>query len=111
MSWKKGRQNEFEYYKYKLWSFKLLSMGFDAYVLKYPNKGKLPEHRDLVNNANHWRLNINLKGESDFWLENDKLDKMNLVKKRFIFFRPDIKNHFLIVRSPTYKLSFGFVKF
>lgn len=103
--WYKGRQEGIEYYKFPLWHFRIWKWGFDAYILHYRQAGTLPWHKDVVEKANHHRLNIKLWGTSAFFYGR------RVVHKRFIYFRPDKYIHSLWVKSPTIKLSFGFVKF
>lgn len=103
--WIEGRQKDCKYWKFPLWFFRIGRWGFDAYILKYANDTLLPLHRDPVQ-GKHWRLNIKLKGESVFFVENK-----GTTSKRMIFFRPDLYSHSLTVYKRTTKLSFGFVKF
>ena len=115
--WKSGRQAGCLYKKRIIYSFKLLNWGFDAYLLKYKKGTKLPFHKDKVDNGEHWRLNVRLKGEDVFYLENDK-GKRNFGNFSFDcsmssihLFRSDILLHGLYAKSDTTKISFGFVKF
>lgn len=109
--WQKGRQNGCEYLKFPLWYFKIGKFGFDAYILKYNANTILPEHKDPVENGQHWRLNIGY-GESNFVCENYKhVFFKRFGKLTFILFRPDIYKHSLYVFENTIKLSFGCVIF
>lgn len=106
IKWKKGRLDNVKYYKSKLWEFKFLGMGFDAYVLKYPVGTFLIPHKDEVKNGNHYRLNLSLKGKSIFDSES------YIFKSKILnIFRPDLNIHSLFALTKTYKLSLGYVKF
>lgn len=106
--WVKGRQEDCEYKKFKLWSFKIWKWGFDAYILKYKSNTILNWHTGPVKDGKHWRLNIKLKGISLFMLYKG-VYKSYL--NRIVIFRPDLYEHSLMVTTNTTKLSFGFVKF
>ena len=103
--WQKGRQEKIKYYKFPLWSFRIFKFGFDAYILSYREAGTLPPHKDPVEKGKHYRLNIKFWGDSVFICGG------KVIHKRIIWFRPDLHIHSLWVKSPTVKLSFGFVKF
>jgi hypothetical protein len=113
--WLPGRIKELEYYKLPIYKFKLFNFGFDCYVLKYPKSNwisiSLPKHFDKVENGKHWRLNIQIFGDSTFYVIDNNTKKY--IRKRFILFRPDIQEHGLDIynRKDCIKLSFGFVKF
>jgi hypothetical protein len=103
--WVKGRQASCAYYKLPLAYFRIrkLKIGFDMYILNY-DPGVLPNHKDPVDNGNHYRLNIKLCGKALFWAEKV------IFQNRFItLFRPDLYTHTLIITSKTKKLSIGFV--
>ncbi len=104
--WIQGRQASCLYQKMCLWSFKIGSYGFDAYVLKYEPNTELPWHDDKVSGI-HYRLNIKLFGRAYFLIKG-------ICRKRWhdkiILFRPDLHKHSLIVITKTMKLSFGFAK-
>lgn len=104
--WQKGRQESAQYYKFPLWYFKILKLGFDAYILKFPAKTIIKSHTDIVPNGKHYRLNILLKGSNLFMKE-----KQLFYKKRFVFFRPDIEVHKMQTKKGCIILSFGFVKY
>ena len=42
----------------------------DCYLIQYPEGFELPEHRDETPHGRHFRLNIFLKGEGDFYAED-----------------------------------------
>lgn len=116
--WVKGRQEQTEYYKFTLWFFKIWKFGFDAYLLKYKAFTNLPIHTDPVKNGKHWRLNINLKGNSLFYIESKTAcyfkkegTYYKILDQKINLFRADLKKHYLKVFSNTTKLSLGFVKF
>jgi len=107
--WQSGRQQNTDYQKFLLWYFKIWKWGFDGYILKYKPNTQLNWHKDPIENGNHYRLNIKLKGKSWFYIK--KKDLLFCVGKKIIFFRPDLYEHSLIIDSPCTKLSLGFVKF
>mgnify|MGYP003718593583 CR=1 FL=1 len=77
----------------------------DCYLIQYPEGFELPEHRDETPHGRHFRLNIFLKGEGDFYAEDVIAQGRN-----WALFRPDIATHG--VRDITSKrtvLSFGCV--
>lgn len=113
--WTKGRAEDTEYWKFTLWYFKIWKWGFDAYILKYAPNTMLRPHFDEVD-GRHWRLNISLWGRSYFSIlkgrNSQSYGSYKTIQKRFIFFRPDIQKHTLLVSGKgCTKLSFGFVKF
>lgn len=103
LNWIKGRQPDVNYYKLPLYSFKLGKLGMDAYILKYIAPTYLPEHTDPVESANHWRINIKLKGYSVFYCQGRQPSDYFIE-----FFRPDLLKHSLRVYTNTLKLSLGF---
>lgn len=105
--WVVGRQTRSTYYKMCLYSFKLFGFGFDGYLLWYPEGTILPQHRDPVDNGEHYRLNITLNGESTFYCA----DGRGINNDRINYFRPDIYLHSLYAYKNTLKLSLGLVKF
>ncbi len=103
--WFEGRQESCVYFKFPLWCFKILNLGFDSYILKY-EPGILPAHKDEIKEAEHYRMNITLKGNNTFICEK------TIFKNNFVsIFRPDLYLHCLIIATKTYKLSFGLVIF
>lgn len=105
--WTEGRQNKTEYKKFCLWYFRIGKFGFDGYILRYKANTELPWHKDPIK-GEHYRLNIKLFGRAYFFIKGIPRKKIH---DNFIFFRPDIHSHQLIIISPTMKLSFGFAKF
>lgn len=110
--WVRGRQQNCEYWKFCLWSFKIFKWGFDAYILDYSPYTLLDWHRDPVENGEHYRLNIELTGKSRFLWRKPKTTFAIVEERRFIFFRPDIYEHKVYIeKGGCKKLSLGFVKF
>jgi hypothetical protein len=108
--WEKGRQEETEYNKFCLWSFRIWKWGFDAYILKYAPNTRLKWHVDPVKNSRHWRTNLTLKGFASFFIKIDGRTYGGWSNAGW--FRPDIQEHMLVTYSESCtKLSFGFVKF
>lgn len=104
-TWHKGRQVSCEYYKMPILLFKLWKIGFDCYILKYKPDSLLPSHKDPIN-GRHYRLNIKLRGQSDFICEK------TIFHNSFMsFFRPDLYLHSLKTKTKTLKISFGFAIF
>jgi hypothetical protein len=107
--WQDGRQHGCEYKKFPLWYFKVWKFGFDCYILKYKGDQTLPEHKDLIENGKHWRLNIGY-GVANFVCE--KLIFSERIGKLTIYlFRPDLYKHSLHIFKKTTKLSLGFAKY
>ncbi len=106
--WVKGRQDGAEYKKFCSWFGKIGKIGFDAYILRYKSGSFLPWHKDPIENAKHYRINIKLFGRSYFLINGIKRRKFH---DKFILFRPDLYLHSLTIVTPTMKLSFGFAKF
>lgn len=107
MKWQKGRQDTVEYFKFKLFSFKVGRFGFDGYLLKYPALTHLLPHLDEVQDGKHYRMNITLRGNNMFICQGKHFH----IKEFIHIFRPDIQRHGLLVATETYKLSLGFAKF
>lgn len=107
--WHKGRQEDCEYWKFPLLYFKLWRFAMDAYILKYKRDTVLPVHKDPIENAKHYRLNIGW-GVANFCC--DKLIYGNRIGKLTVFlFRPDLYKHSLYIFEKTTKLSIGFIKY
>jgi len=104
LNWQKGRQKGLNYFKLKLWSFKIGKKGFDAFLLKYPEPGILPTHVDKIK-GKHYRCNLTLWGKSIFKC-GEMIKDFYLLK----IFRPDINPHSLQILSKTLKLSIGYAK-
>ena len=109
--WIKGRQQETDYEKLCLWSFRLWNWGFDAYILKYSPNTKLDWHKDPVEGGEHWRKNIKIQGWATFIRKENDVKKVYF-KHNSPWFRPDIEEHMLqVYENGCMKLSFGFVKY
>lgn len=102
--WINGRQENINYFKLPLWKFKIWKFGFDGYILHYPSEGILPPHKDPID-GKHYRVNVTLKGKSEFVCEKEILNLGWLH-----FFRPDLYTHSLKIKTNSYKLSLGFAK-
>lgn len=107
-SWQKGRQGS----GYEIFPFifsKFLKM--DAYLIRYPVGGGIPEHRDEVKqNEKHFRLNIELwpaKSGGELNCEHSivRFGPMN-------FFRPDLTLHSVspVTKGVRYVLSIGWIR-
>ena len=107
--WMNGRQPNVQYWKWPIWYFRIGKWGFDAYILYYHQPTVLGWHRDDIPNAKHWRLNIKLYGKATFSMQDGKT--LTVTDRRCNFFRSDLIPHSLEVKTPTKKLSFGFVKY
>lgn len=105
-----GRQQGIEYYKTKIFEFRIFNLGFDCYILDYPDKiQKLPWHTDKIPNASHLRLNIQLFGDSTFFIKKGIGVKRN--RNGINLFRADKHEHSLVITRKTRKLSLGFAKY
>ena len=110
--WIEGRQQGVKYKKFCLWYFKIFGYGFDAYILKYDNYSDLPVHSDEIENAEHYRLNIKIKGFARFCILDIETNRWQITTNSIVLFRPDLYPHCLQVGpNGCTKLSFGFVKF
>lgn len=109
--WVKGRHFSTRYKKFTLWYFKFWKLGFDGYILNYEPNTVLDSHYDKVENAKHYRLNIEFSGSSVVETEMP-IRKRSLLGMRYYMFRPDINEHKVIIgESGAKKISLGFVKF
>lgn len=106
--WIEGRQSNTKYWKWCFLYWRIGRWGFDGYFLKYEKDTRLPIHTDPVQDAQHWRLNIRLKGKCKFWCPSKIFDFFD---GTMIYFRPDKFPHCLIVFTECFKLSIGIVKF
>lgn len=105
--WLKGRQGYCNYKKFCFLHFSIFNWGIDGYILKYEPYAILPAHKDEVEDARHWRLNIILKGIGYFRCSNTII---NWFRGRIILFRPDINEHMMVNSEDVrYVLSFGFI--
>lgn len=66
LAWEQGRQNTgyykmlLAYCKFPAWIRKYV-LGFDLYLLWYPEGTEIPEHVDEVKGYRHYRVNVVLK--------------------------------------------------
>lgn len=104
-TWLPGRQDKATYWKWCFMFFRIGRLGFDGYILKYPEGTILPKHKDQLD-GKMWRMNITLRGMSFF-----SCDKQILNLGPIHIFRPDKYLHGLNVFYKTYKLSLGFALF
>lgn len=103
--WQKGNQ----YDKLPLWKFRIFNTVFDAFILYYHQPTFLGWHRDIVEGAKHYRLNIKLKGKSTLFIEGENVQKS--INFPIVFFRSDLYPHSVDVRTPTIKLSLGMLRY
>jgi hypothetical protein len=105
MKWTKGRQKT-GYLKKTFYAFKLLGVGFDCHLIKYPEGSHIPPHVDEVTDKSHGRLNIILNHA-----ELGGQFKKNGVAQhgRIHMFRPDRDKHEVtnIDKGNRMVLSFG----
>lgn len=82
LNWEKGRQEDVEYHKLKLFEFKInkFDIGFDCYILKYGARIVLPLHKDPVTKGRHYRANLTLWGDSAFNIEGKSIISTVLLK-------------------------------
>jgi hypothetical protein len=101
--WVKGRQKTRgygKYYKLKLWEW----LGTDCYLIKYDPHCFLPMHKDIVEGRKHYRMNLVLKGDSLFYI-----DEHIFKWWRIVLFRPDLYPHCVRVsKTGRMVLSVGF---
>lgn len=103
MKWDEGRQGS-GYSKLTLFFSKRFKC--DAYILKIPKGVAIPQHVDLVPNANHHRVNITLRGR----IRMEVNGKSFCLGDWFSYFRPDITPHSApAVVKDTYLFSFGWL--
>lgn len=84
-------------------------VGFDVYLLRYPEGSEVPAHRDPVPDHRHYRLNLILRkagvgGEFE-------CERVIFGTKRLKIFRPDLEEHRVmkVLRGRRYVLSIGWV--
>ena len=109
--WGLGRQPNVKYKKLCFLNFRIGKFGFDGYILKYQAPTILNWHTDPVENGKHHRLNLNLKGSSAFIMNIPFKIKVTEGIGGLNTFRPDLREHKLVVFTDTIKLSLGFVKY
>lgn len=105
--WERGRQGTG--YDKMLLVTGTWPLGFDSYLIKYPEGSSIPPHTDPVKTGSHYRLNIIIwkspRG-GDFVCENPMLSL-----PRIKLFRPDQSIHSVtaVEGGPRYVLSIGWV--
>lgn len=113
--WTEGRQAGrtngelgLKYKKYCFLWWKIGRFGFDGYILKYPAKIEVNNHKDPIPNGRHYRINLTLKGKSIFFTQYPTIFSIG---QRLHIFRPDINFHRVATFTPVTKLSLGIAKF
>lgn len=105
--WQRGRQGT-GYDKMLLLTARW-PLGFDTYLIRYPEGSEIPPHRDRLEAGHHYRLNIVLKDSptgGEFVCAAPIFET-----KRIKLFRPDECEHSVtrIVGGSRYVLSIGWV--
>lgn len=103
--WNEGRQKT-GYMKKTFYSFKVLGIGVDCHLIKYPEGSNIPPHTDKVKNKSHKRLNIVLKhAKSGGTFKKNGEPQQG----RFHNFKPDKDEHEVtkIDKGERIVLSFG----
>jgi hypothetical protein len=97
-----GRQGT-GYEKLKLFS----ALFFDSYVLRFDEGSYIPEHVDIVDGFNHFRLNVILRNADEGG--EFRCDNVLSIFGRVHLFRPDIEKHLVteIHSGRRIVLSFG----
>jgi quercetin dioxygenase-like cupin family protein len=104
MKWTPGRQGT-GYSKITLLKSKLFKC--DAYVLKIPKGVAIPKHTDPVPHAQHFRVNVTLRGDL-FMQASAPVFRLG---RRLSFFRPDTIVHWADAPTrTTYMFSFGYTR-
>lgn len=101
MSWVKGRRSD-DYHKLKVFSF----WRFDCYFIKYGHDFQLDLHIDEVMGFEHYRCNIQLRGQSDMYF----LDAPIYQSKRIKIFRADRPHGLSFTKERGLMISFGWIK-
>lgn len=100
--WQSGRRNKY----YDKMLLMRIPKFMDCWLIWYAKSAGIAWHTDKVEGKRHYRLNIVLINGGEFWLE------WRPIKKRFIFFRPDIQEHSVKVIGENERrlvLSIGWV--
>jgi hypothetical protein len=105
--WQRGRQDT-GYDKVLLLTGKW-PLGFDCYLIKYPEGSSIPPHKDPVATGRHYRLNIILWKSpegGEFVCDNPILSL-----PRIKLFRPDQSEHSVttVKGGSRYILSIGWI--
>ena len=96
-----GRQRT-GYHKYTLFN----RLGYDCYLVYYPQGSYISAHYDKVEDRRHYRMNIILK-KSNIGGQFRCLDPI-FSKYRVNVFRPDISEHSVTEIEDGYRLVFSF---
>jgi len=104
-SWSEGRQGSGYYVMPLICSNRL---RFDSYILKFPDKSYIDDHKDPVEKGIHVRINIVIKKPSAGGVFACEKTILNL--PRLKIFRPDKYNHSVseVFGKPRIVLSVGF---
>lgn len=110
MKWQEGRQGG-GYSKLPLIRVGLWGRWFDCLLLKFPTGCFIIQHKDVVPNYRHFRLNITIwpAEGGEFRCDPEAI----IYQSRFItFFRPDegLHEQDLITKGTRYALSFGWAR-
>lgn len=107
--WKKGRQEQGNYWKFLICQSKILK--FDFYLLKFENT-IVPWHNDPVPEGyKHHRFNFIIKrpisgGDTICLVDNKEI----ILNKRFYKFRPDVIKHSVnYINGKMYMITFGWL--
>ena len=105
--WRRGRQGTG--YDKMLLVASPWPIGFDSYLLRYPEGTEIPPHTDPKDGCRHYRLNIVLKAPTaggEFVCAQPIY-----ATKRIKFFRPDLCEHSVtrVEGGARYVLSIGWV--
>lgn len=83
---------------------------FDVYILFFPEGCKIDWHFDPVENKEHHRINVTLKGAWRFWIAGEGPVGSFQGFGSYHKFRPDIQEHRAEVFRKSIVLSIGWVK-
>lgn len=103
--WLYGRQNKY----YDKMLLACIPNFLDCWLIRYAKAVGIGWHTDKVPGKKHYRINFILKNGGEFWIKDNKIRQ---IKKRIIFFRPDIQEHCVKVIGEKEKrlvLSIGWV--
>lgn len=110
--WEKKKQENCEYKRLKLFSFKISKFRLNACILQYnPNTDSQFYIENKIPNAKYWKKYITLKGNSVFGLKTNYGYRF-YYKDTTPIFRPDITMHSIrTYEEQCTKLSLEFIKF
>ncbi len=108
LRWKRGRQQSG--YDKMLLATGRFPIGFDCYLLRFPEGCEVPPHTDAVSGKRHYRLNIILKNarKGGLFICARPLFQNSRIK----FFRPDQCEHSVtrVESGSRYLLSIGWTR-